>query len=357
MPPSPVPVRSSPNLEVLREHPVIWDNYTRLEEYSPRFLDKFGRFPYAASTYREIFEPVSSQTLVDHGFCPEWPDNHGFGVCLTHDIDWVYTSPLAWGRAAMAHLVRERGRRSFGTLLEAARIGKQWPLCNFERTISVEEEYGAHSSFFFLVQDPGEEDYSYDIEELETYLGGILDHGCEVGLHGGFSCYLDLPQLLERKARLEAVIHRPIVGYRNHYLCFAVPRTWELLNRAGFLYDTTFGYHDCIGFRNGMCHPFRPFDRGLDREIDLLEIPLVISDATLFSYMRLDQDQAWRQIRTLIDRVEEARGVITILWHNKSMSGENLDLYRKILQYCRERDAWMTSGREIAEWWASHVPD
>lgn len=352
----PAPVRSSPQVAVLREHPPIWDHYTRVEEYSPRFLDNRGRFPYAASSCCNVFDPVASQVLAEHGLRPSWPDDHGFGVCLTHDIDWVYMSPLAWGRAAMAHLVRDRGRRSFGGLVKAARMGKKWPLCNFETTIAVEEGYGATSSFFFLVQSPGEEDYSYEIETLDAEFGTILDHGCEVGLHGGFSCCRNLDQLLMRKARLEAVIGRPVVGYRNHYLCFDVPSSWEILSQAGFLYDTTFGYHDCIGFRNGMCYPFYPFNLNCGREIDILEIPLVISDAVLFAYMRLDLDQAWTQIRALIDRVEEVNGVITILWHNKSMLGSTLTLYCKILKYCSEHNAWMTSGHEIAEWWMKHAP-
>lgn len=354
--PPPASTQSSPQVAALREHPLIWDHFTRAEEYSPRFLDSLGRFPYAASACRDVFEPVASRALADYGLVPPWPDDHGFGVCLTHDIDWVYMSPLAWGRAAVAHLVRDRGHRSFESLIEAARLGKKWPLCNFETTIAVEAEYGAASSFFFLVQSPGEDDYSYDIEALDAELGTILDHGCEIGLHGGFGCYRDLGQLATRKARLEAVTGRPVVGYRNHYLCFAVPLSWEVLRQAGFLYDTTFGYHDCIGFRNGMCHPFRPFNRELGREIDLLEIPLVISDAVLFSYMRLDLDQAWTQIKALIDRVEEVQGVVTVLWHNKSMLGSNLALYRKILEYCGEHNAWMTSGREIAEWWTAHAP-
>ncbi len=342
--------------DILRCQPDLWDHYTRQEEYEPILLDKFRRFPYSASVCRSIFAPTVSEELHRNGLSPVWPEDHGFGVCLTHDIDWVFTSRFSLVHRAMARLKRKDLNGSYTTLIQGFRNGKRWPLCNFEQIIDLEEEYGARSSFFFLVQDPDEEDYSYEVEELGADLGRIHDRGCEVGLHGGFSCHRDLEQLLRRKARLSRVLGAPVLGYRNHYLCFTVPDTWELLARAGFLYDTTFGYHDCIGFRNGMCHPYIPFNRNLDREIPLFELPLVISDMALFTYMRFDPKVAWRGIRDLIDRISELHGVVTILWHNGSMlgdhlAGDHLDLYMKILQYCHEKNAWMGTCVDTVNWW------
>jgi peptidoglycan/xylan/chitin deacetylase (PgdA/CDA1 family) len=298
-----------------------------------------------------VFQPVVSGALVEHGLAPVWPEDQEFCVCLTHDIDWVYTSGLARGRVAAAQLLRKDVAGCCRSVVQAVRTGKRWPLCNFERIMALEEEYGARSSFYFMVQDPEEEDYSYEIEDLHADLAAVRDRGCEIGLHGGFSCHRSFEELSRRKARLTKVIGAPVVGYRNHYLCFSVPDTWELLARAGFLYDTTFGYHDCVGFRNGMCHPFAPFDRTLDREIPITEIPLVISDMALFTYMRLDLEEAWRMARELIDRVAAVRGVVTILWHNGSVLGPEQGLYRKILEYCRGKNAWMATCDETARWW------
>jgi len=86
--------------------------------------------------------------------------------------------------------------------------------------------------------------------------------------------------------KLEKVLGKKIVGYRNHYLKFKVPETWGLPKEAGFKYDTTLGYADCVGFRNGMCHPFKPFDLNINSYINILEIPLIIMDRTLFDYMK-----------------------------------------------------------------------
>ena len=111
----------------------------------------------------------------------------------------------------------------------------------------------------------------------------IIDRGWEVGLHGGHTAYLNAQEMKIKKERLEKVTHQPVLGYRNHYLRFKVPDTWEYLSKAGFQYDTTLGYADCAGFRNGMCHPFRPFNLNTNHEIDILEIPLTVMDGSLES--------------------------------------------------------------------------
>jgi hypothetical protein len=56
--------------------------------------------------------------------------------------------------------------------------------------------------------------------------------------------------------------------------------------------------------------------------------------------------------KMLIDTVERYKGVITILWHNTYMVGDKLRLYEKILRYCYEKGAWMTSGEEVWKWWS-----
>ena len=193
-------------------------------------------------------------------------------------------------------------------------------------------------------------DYNYDIEDCEAIIGELNDGGWEVGLHGGHTTYTDKVEMKEKKQRLEKVLNKEVVGYRNHYLRFRVPDTWEHLHQAGFRYDATFGYADCIGFRNGMCHPFRPYNLTTQSEIDILEIPLTIMDDTLSYYMKLDIGTSWEMTKRLIDTVERNRGVISLLWHNYILIGEQRKFYEKILKYCAGKDAWMTSGKEISRW-------
>lgn len=332
--------------DILQQDPKIWRLFTCAQEYEEVFRDSYDRFPHYMSNHRELFEPRASQHLIQHGYRPEYPDGQPFAVCLTHDIDVVYQSPLSKGRATLSSLKNGELAKALASARQIR--SKKLPFCNFQEIMSLEEEYGARSSFYFLALAPGDLDYTYDVRDLEKEIRMIADAGWEVGLHGGHRAYCDPQALGAEKQRLELVLGRPIVGYRNHYLRFRVPETWEHLSRAGFRYDATFGYADCAGFRNGMCHPFKPYDLRAGRDIDILEIPLTIMDGTLDHYMRLDAGKAWEVTRRLIDATERCHGVIAVLWHNTYMEGARLKFYEKILRYCREKGAWMTSGEEIS---------
>jgi len=74
-------------------------------------------------------------------------------------------------------------------------------------------------------------------------------------------------------------------------------------------------------------------------------------DGTFDEYMMLNISDSWDLIKKLIDIVEKNRGVFTILWHNSEMLDDKLKLYEKILEYSKEKNAWMTSGEEIWKWW------
>jgi peptidoglycan/xylan/chitin deacetylase (PgdA/CDA1 family) len=337
----------------LQKDEEMWGLFTRKEEYTSDAQDLYERFPFYATKYREILEPRVSQYLIRHGLSPEYPDNRPFAVCLTHDIDDVYQAAyLKCFQAVIALKNRQFGE---GVRKAAWMRSKCIPWWNFREIMALEEEYSAHSTFYFLAQDRGHLDYTYTIEDLEHEIGTIVDQGWEVGLHGGHTAYNNLDTLIGERKRLEAIVKRRVVGYRSHYLRFRVPDTWRYLSEAGFVYDTTLGYPECAGFRNGMCHPFRPFDLQNQREIDIWELPLVAMDRTFDVYMKLGPDCTWRMLRQLIDATERSRGVVTILWHNTSWSSEQLFLYRKILDYCSKKQAWLASCSEVIEWWQKNV--
>ena len=333
-------------LDKLRSEPELWDIFTRKEEYNPPFRDKYRRFPYYLSTERNIFEPQVSKYLVENGLKMVYPDGKEFAVCLTHDIDVLSYSRMGIVTDAGRHLLHGQWKDAFKRPFY--NVNKRWnPWWNFKKIMDLEEEYGAISTFFIMGLEEGDQDFNYRAEDISQELNCIMDRGWEVGLHGGHEAYQDLRALKRQKANLERSLGKDVVGYRNHFLRFKVPDTWELLEKAGFKYDATFGYSDCIGFRNGMCHPFKPYDLRASREIDILEIPLVVMDGTLDQYMRLDEGKAWDVTRRLIDTVELYHGVFTLLWHNTYIEGERLSFFEKILRYCREKGAWMTSGENI----------
>jgi peptidoglycan/xylan/chitin deacetylase (PgdA/CDA1 family) len=340
-------------LEILQKDPLIWDLFTRKEEYQSTVRDIYNRFPYFASRNRNIFEPQASEFLMKNGFHVEYPDNKSFAVCLTHDIDSVYKSITSKSLHAVKYVTQGKLNESVAAMKQMS--SKKKPYCNFKEIMKLEEKYNARSSFFFLALDPADQDYEYRIEDLRDEISFIQDQGWEIGLHGGHQGSVDLDKLRNEKRNLEKVTSTAITGCRNHYLKFIVPDTWELLKKAGFIYDTTLGYADCVGFRNGMCHPFRPFNLLTGKPVDILEIPLTIMEDSFENYMRFDLKRAWEISKRLIDTVMRYNGVVTLLWHNKSLTGDQKKFYEKILNYCAEKDAWMTSGESIAAWWKEKI--
>lgn len=328
----------------------LWELFTGKEEYNRDLRDEYERFPYWLSEHRHVFEPEVSQFFVKNGLNAKYPGDKKFAVCLTHDIDIVTYSGLKMPYEAAQALIKGKLGRALCVLLN--KVSKKLnPIWNFRQIIEIERKYDARSSFYFLALEKGEKDFNFRVGALKNELQTIAESGCEIGLHGGHGAFNNLDELKKQKERIEEVLSREVTGYRNHYLRFEVPTTWEMLKKAGFKYDTTFGYADCVGFRNGMCHPFKPYNLNSNQFIDILEIPLTIMDCTFDLYMRLGFEDSWKLARQLIDRVAELNGVMTILWHNTYMLDEQLEFYERILACCREKSAWMTSGEEIRKWW------
>ena len=342
----------------LRENTELWDLYTRKEEYAPKRLDQYGCFPYADSTCADILKPAVSEFLIDNGFRIAYPDNRQFAVCLTHDVDEIYP-PFSHTVYSSLTCLKERDFNGLSRqICWKAQGKKKSPYRNFKEIIKMEERYGACSSFYFLATDADIYRFRYSIGDLADELGQIIDSGGEVGLHGGYYAYDNSATIRVEKRRLEQVLGRKVIGCRNHYLRFKVPDTWEILKKEGFSYDTTLGYNEMIGFRNGMCHPFRPYNLNTDKEIDILEIPLAIMDSALFDMVHSYRD-AWELVQRLIDTVASCRGVLTLNWHSNNFfcpfRAHFPEMYEQILQYCQTKNAWMTNSCTIVDWWKKNT--
>ena len=81
------------------------------------------------------------------------------------------------------------------------------------------------------------------------------------------------------------------------------------------------GFADREGFRCGTSHPFRPFDVEQDREIDVLEVPLIAMDATLRHYRKLTPEATRTRLLELAGACRRVGGTFTLLWHNSSLEG------------------------------------
>ena len=78
--------------------------------------------------------------------------------------------------------------------------------------------------------------------------------------------------------------------------------------------------------------PYRPWSLELNREIALLEIPLLAMDVTLAYYMRLSPERSLAMLLQCVERCKLVGGVFTLLWHNRSLLDPNYGhTYQKVL--------------------------
>ena len=260
----------------------LWNLFVKKNEY---FIERPDRYSECDSQNKNfnVLQPEISKFLIKNGLKVQYPQKKKFAVCLTHDVDEIYP-PFSHMLLSSLYCIKNLNFSELKNQLLWRNKGKEnSPYLNFKEIIRLEEKYDSKSSFYFLTSDH------------------------------------DLKKMKKEKNRLEKVLGKEVIGYRNHYLRFKVPDTWELQRKAGFKYDTTFGYNDMIGFRNGMCHPFKPFNLNTNQEINILEIPLIVMDGTLFSLSKSFKE-AFETIKRLIDIIEQYNGVITLLWHSNNFN-------------------------------------
>ncbi len=347
----------------IRPRKELWDLFTDVEAYHPVHLDEHQRVTYASSQKKDTLHPSISEYLVSKGFEFNYPNDHSWALLLTHDIDDIEVQNRHLF-LSLLYFPSNGDIKGMYNLIKG-RLNKQYsPYNNFKKIITVEQQYNATSTFFFLSSPDDIFGHKYILEEKTEIFDYIRDQNSEIGFHTGYHQYDDCEKIKKEKRHMEKIIGTSLLGVRNHVLRFQTPQTWSILADAGFGYDTTYGYIDMIGFRNGLCHPFMPYNVETDQPIDILEIPLNIQDWTISFIMKNNPDQAWILIKQLIDTVKRYHGVLNILWHNWTFSyptsigtmfeKEWTRMYEKILQYATENNAWITDCKNFYEYYQKH---
>jgi peptidoglycan/xylan/chitin deacetylase (PgdA/CDA1 family) len=329
----------------MSSHSPDWDVFTAEWERRSSMRDDWDRVPSTASPHGTVLEPSLSLRLHQLGFRPTYPNGATFAVCLSHDVDVLITSQREMFGTLRRGQIPINGRNLAAVLHRG--VDPRWDL---EGILKLEATLGVPSSFYFLALERGDEDFNFSVREIGDQLRMVRGAGNEIGLHGGHAAYNNTDVMAREKQRLEGAMGGTVSGYRNHYLRFRTPETWQLLQQQGFAYDTTFGYSDSIGFRNGMCHPFRPIDPATGTFMDIVELPLVVMDISLFDHMKLAYDNALELWQQTVNKVKACNGMFTMLWHN-TYPTVPLSVYGDLVQRLRDQGAWFTTGQGMVDHW------
>lgn len=335
-----------------------WNEYVSSEK------DKFGRVRYDKSIIKKL--NISKIPVVNYYFdilkeviskyvgCAQkylW-GNYDFGIALTHDID---TCKSAWLEGSFSEL-KKKHFFTIPQLIFKRFLGKDdW--FNFNEISKIEKQYKIVSSFYFLprkekINNWKNADYNIKSKSIQKVISFLKKGGNEIGVHGSFGTHTNSKKL---KDDIKRVNSSPIVGNRFHFLMFDPEETVSVLEECGVKYDTTLGFAEQIGFRRGTCFPFYLYNFKKNDISSVIEIPLIVMDASLQNtkYMGLSQKKSLDEVFELIREVKRFMGVFTILWHNTFFSEYKYtgwkDVYLKILDFCDTNNGFLASGKGVYE--------
>ncbi len=176
--------------------------------------------------------------------------------------------------------------------------------------------------FFFLINRKTRHDsrHTHKTKEYADLIKKISESGIETGIHPSYSSYRDKEMIQEEISLLEKMSKVKVTNSRMHFLKYRLPDTFEYLNEAGISDDYTICPIHHTGYKSYMARPYKWFDLSKNMISRLTLHPTMVMDRGLQKYMQLNPDDAWLEIKSLIDLTRSYKGVFTILFHNDSLS-------------------------------------
>lgn len=305
------------------------------------------------------------------------PLGYDFTCCLTHDLDFVGIRRHGLDRTVGGFLARAslgtlvdwlRRERSTSEAIENWRAVATLPFVflkvarDFWRPV---EDYaradGQRPSTYFVVPfknrpgvSPGgtvnaARAVKYEAGDVEDDLQMAAADGRELALHG-IDAWRDSQAGGVEKGRVIALTGQRSVGVRMHWLYFAEQSPSEL-EKAGFAYDSTWGYNDAVGYRAGTSQVFR-----LPGTRNLMELPLAIMDTALLfrGRMGLGRDEALQRCMRIVTDMDRFGGTLVVNWHDRSLAPERLwgATYEALLEALSAgRSVWFATATQAVDWY------
>lgn len=238
-------------------------------------------------------------------------------VFLSHDVDWRRQGP------PIEHVIKRKERFDENAFKDVTKKNLYY---NMPQYMDLEEKYGVRSTFFFrTVYDNG------DYMDYEDDIIALIKGGWEVGLHLSHTSVDDFNKIKEEKDKLEKLTHTKITGNRVHYLGFN-KQLPQKLSQLGFVYDSSITRSK---------YQIHKDDLGYHKYDKLIEFPVTIMDAYLFTYMKITEDQViptFRRTVNLETPTNQKFKIITIIWHDNVLNMIGGRMYEKILEYLTSQD-------------------
>jgi hypothetical protein len=216
----------------------------------------------------------------------------------------------------------------------------------FEWYMSICEQNNLKAAFYFIPtkSEPQNCTYSITEERIIQLLKNINKRGHEIGVHGSYQTYCDKEKAVRQKAillnTLEKVgIEQVVIGNRQHYLRWNSATTPDVLDEAGFEYDTSGSFADSAGFRYGVCYEFSMWSILNRKRLKIKQRPLIVMECSVIDdlYMGLGRgEEAYLLIIDYIKKIYKYNGNFILLWHNSRFkTDKDKKLFQKVITYAQ----------------------
>jgi len=308
---------------------------TRLEEYLEKDRDKLKRYPAKnsiLSKYKLLKKPIvnSWAQLIAEKLNEVYPElefaKNTFKFISTIDIDNAYAyqnkgfwrTNAAWAKSLLKGEMTEHKKR------KRVFSGKERdPYDTYDYLDMVFKGNEEKVKFFFLLGDYGRYDKNIaHTNEAYRKLIQRTEAKYDIGIHPSFatSKKRGKKKVKIEKERLEEIAGTEITKSRQHYLMLQFPKTYNRLIKAGIKEDYTLGYSAETGFRAGICTPFYYYDLKHETTTNLLIVPFQVMDGTLRHYMQLKPNEAFEEIKQIMQEVKNVGGTFVSVWHNETVN-------------------------------------
>ena len=236
-------------------------------------------------------------------------------IFLSHDVDWPKHG------APLEHILERKQRFDKFTI---DNLATRNPYYNIPDYIEIEEKYGVKSTFFFrtIYENGHFSDYEDDIQTL-------IRGGWEIGLHTHPQSIKCLEKLQNEKKQLELITKHSISANRVHYLNNDVELA-SRLHSLGFVYDSS--VKKCKD-------RVTTDDMGFYRIGNMIEFPITLMDAYMFTYMKIKESQVVALFEKTLNHIKNLKkNIITVIWHDNVLKMIGGRMYTRILEYLCCRD-------------------
>lgn len=261
--------------------------------------------------------------------------NTSLKITLTHDVDEPFAHRSL--KSLLGGIMRGETKTAWHNFTHALEQNSYY---TFPWIVSQEAKLPFADKIYFMRMplQPCQQDkpyVSYQSKDMRALVALLKKNKVQIGLHASYFSG-ENPQIIGReKMELETAIQQSITTNRYHFLRTCHADDMSYLADAGIKDDYTLAFADQVGFRLGTCRPVAFISPKTLKTSNLTLHPLTMMDATLFRYMQLSLDDAFKQACCLIETVRQYGGELVLLWHNTMLQPQQPSClcYQKILEY------------------------